>query len=60
MPKRFVKQTFSLDADLAENLKAAAWYYRTPQTQIVEQALRQYFKRTLRLPSIKRPTKPKG
>jgi hypothetical protein len=55
MTKHFVKQTFSIDADLAENLKTAAWYYRMPQTQIVEIALRQYFKRQLRLPSIKRP-----
>ncbi|GEM_PF-4808380 len=53
--KRYSKQTFSLRADLAENLKTAAWYYRTQQTEIVEKALDSYFKRFLRLPSVKRP-----
>jgi hypothetical protein len=53
--KRYIKQTFSLHADLVENLKTAAWYYRMQQTEIVEKALTQYFKRLLRLPSIRRP-----
>ena len=53
--KRYVKQTFSLDARLADNLKTAAWYHRTQQTTIVEKALERYFKLFLKLPAIKRP-----
>jgi len=55
--RKYVKQTFSLDTNVSENLRTAAWYYRTPQSQIVEKALEEYFKR-LKLPAVKsRPKK---